>query len=61
MDRPRAALTGKHDTLVRRAPCQPGALPIHLTRLSTEGLGPRHGEVRRAHQMLNAALDRPTA
>ena len=52
----RAALTGKHDTLVRRAPCQPGALRIHLTRLSTEGLGPRHGEVRRAHQMLNAAL-----
>jgi len=41
---------------VRRAPCQPGALRIHLTRLSTEGLGPRHGEVRRAHQMLNAAL-----
>jgi len=34
----------------------PGALRIHLTRLSTEGLGPRHGEVRRAHQMLNAAL-----
>ena len=32
-------------------------LGIHLTRLSTEGLGPRHGEVRRAHQMLNAALD----
>jgi len=32
------------------------ALRIHLTRLSTEGLGPRHGEVRRAHQMLNAAL-----
>ena len=31
-------------------------LRIHLTRLSTEGLGPRHGEVRRAHQMLNAAL-----
>ena len=31
-------------------------LVIHLTRLSTEGLGPRHGEVRRAHQMLNAAL-----
>jgi len=31
-------------------------LGIHLTRLSTEGLGPRHGEVRRAHQMLNAAL-----
>jgi hypothetical protein len=30
---------------------------IHLTRLSTEGLGPRYGEVRRAlHQMLNAAL-----
>jgi len=55
----RAALTGKHDTLVRRAPCQPGALRIHLTRLSTEGLGPRHGEVRRAHQMLNAALDVP--
>ena len=52
----RAALTGKHDTLVRRAPCQPGALRIHLTRLSTDGLGPRHGEVRRAHQMLNAAL-----
>jgi len=59
----RAALTGKHDTLVRRAPgwpsgvpCQSGALRIHLTRLSTEGLGPRHGEVRRAHQMLNAAL-----
>jgi len=68
----RAALTGKHDTLVRRDPagkgpptasrqkkiscCQPGALRIHLTRLSTEGLGPRHGEVRRAHQMLNAAL-----
>ena len=24
--------------------------------LSTEGLGPRHGEVRRVHQMLNAAL-----
>jgi len=43
---------------VRRAPCQPGALRIHLTRLSTEGLGPRHGEVRRAHQMLNAALFR---
>ena len=36
--------------------CQPGALRIHLTRLSTAGLGPRHGEVRRAHQMLNAAL-----
>ena len=61
---PRAALTGKHDTLVRRAPgwpsgapCQPGALRIHLTHLSTEGLGPRHGEVRRAHQMLNAALN----
>jgi len=52
----RAALTGKHDTLVRRAPCQPGVLRIHLTRLSTQGLGPRHGEVRRAHQMLNAAL-----
>ena len=32
-------------------------LGIHLTRLSTEGLGPWHGEVRRAHQMLNAALD----
>jgi len=31
-------------------------LGIHLTRLSTEGLGPRHGEVRRAHQMFNAAL-----
>ena len=46
----RAALTGKHDTLVRRAPGWQGA------RLSTEGLGPRHGEVRRAHQMLNAAL-----
>ena len=32
-------------------------LNIHcnFTRLSTEGLGPRHGEVRRAHQMLNAA------
>ena len=30
-------------------------LRIHLTRLSTEGLGPRHGEVRRA-RMLNAAL-----
>jgi len=28
----------------------------NLTRLSTEGLGPRHGEVRRAHQMLIAAL-----
>jgi len=54
--RHRAALTGKYDTLVRRAPCQPGAIRIHLTRLSTEGLGPRHGEVRRAHQMLNAAL-----
>ena len=53
---PKAALTGKHDTLVRRAPCQPGALRIHLTRLSTEGLGPRYGEVRRAHQMLNVAL-----
>ena len=70
----RAALTGKHDTLVRRAPgwqgapdgqqakklvvtCQPGALRIHLTRLSTEGLGPRHGEVRGAHHMLNAALN----
>jgi len=52
----RAALTAKHDTLVRRAPCQSGALRIHLTRLSIEGLGPRHGEVRRAHQMLNAAL-----
>ena len=52
----RAALTGKHDTLVRRAPGWQGALRIHLTRLSTEGLGPRHGEVRRAHQMLNAAL-----
>jgi len=52
----RAALTGKHDMLVRRAPCQPGALRIHLTSLSTEGLGPRHGEVRRANQMLNAAL-----
>ena len=52
----RAALTGKHDTLVRRAPCQPGALRIHLTRLSTEGLGPWHGEVRRANQMLNSAL-----
>ena len=52
----RAVLTGKHDTLVRRAPCQPAALRIHLTRLSTEGLGPQHGEVRRAHQMLNAAL-----
>ena len=52
-----AALTGKHDTLVRRAPGWQGALRIHLlTRLSTEGLGPRHGEVRRAHQMLNAAL-----
>jgi len=36
-----------------------GALHIHLTRLSTEGLGPRHGEVRRAHQMLNAALFLP--
>ena len=53
----RAALTGKHDTLVRRAPGWQGALRIHLTRLSTEGLGPRHGEVRRAHQMLNAALE----
>jgi len=59
----RAAFTGKHDTLVCRAPGwqgapdgQQGALRIHLTRLSTEGLGPRHGEVRRAHQMLNAAL-----
>ena len=66
----RAALIGKHDTLVlvhfvttnffacwpSGAPCQPGALRIHLTRLSTEGLGPRHGEVRRAHQMFNAAL-----
>jgi len=31
-------------------------LGIHLTRLSTERLGPRHGEVRRVHQMLNAAL-----
>ena len=31
-------------------------LGIHLTSLSTEGLGPRHGEVRRAQQMLNAAL-----
>ena len=31
-------------------------LGIHLTRLSTEGLGPRRGEVRGAHQMLNAAL-----
>ena len=31
-------------------------LRIHLTRLSTEGLGPRHGEVRRADQLLNAAL-----
>ena len=41
---------------MRRAPCQPEALRIHLTRLSTEGLVPRHGEVRRAHQMLNAAL-----
>jgi len=41
---------------VRRAPGWQGALRIHLTRLSTEGLGPRHGEVRRAHQMLNAAL-----
>ena len=38
------------------------ALRIHLTRLSTEGLGPRHGEARRAHQMLNAALrTRPNA
>ena len=52
----RAALTGKHDTLVRRAPGWQGAQRIHLTRLSTEGLGPRHGKVRRAHQMLNAAL-----
>ena len=64
----RAALTGKHDTLVRRAPGWPAgkklvvtkclfySIRIHLTRLSTEGLGPRHGEVRRAHQMLNAAL-----
>ena len=42
-------------------PCQPGALRIHLTRLSTEGLGPRHGEVRRAHQMLNAALSTAVA
>jgi len=25
-------------------------------RLPTEPLGPRHGEVRRAHQMLSAAL-----
>ena len=60
----RAALTGKHDTLVRRAPCQPGTLlevGIHLTRLSTEGLGPRHGEVRRAHQMLNAAVPATSA
>ena len=38
--------------LVRRAPGWQGALHIHLTRLSTEGLGPRHGEV----PMLNAAL-----
>ena len=36
----RSALTGKHDTLVRRAPGWQGALRIHLTRLSTEGLGP---------------------
>jgi len=64
----RAALTGKHDTLVRRAPGWQGApdgqqakklvvtkcLFYHLTRLSTEGLGPRHSEVRKAHQMLNA-------
>ena len=35
----RAALTGKHDTLVRRAPGWQGALRIHLTRLSTDGLG----------------------
>ena len=35
-------------------------LGIHLTRLSTERLGPRHGEVRRAHQMLNAALSART-
>jgi len=35
-------------------------LGIHLTRLSTEGLGPRHGEVRRAQQMLNAALSSTT-
>ena len=55
----KAALTGKQDTLVRRAPGWQGALRIHLTRLSTEGLGPRHGKVRRAHQMLNAALVRP--
>ena len=32
------------------------SLGIHLTRLSTEGLGSRHGEVRTAQQMLNAAL-----
>jgi len=58
----RAALTGKHDTLVRRAPGWQGALRIHLTHLSTERLGPRHGEERRAHQMLNAALHvMPTA
>jgi len=34
-------------TLVRRAP------GIHLP---TEALGPRHGEVRKVHLMLNAAL-----
>ena len=42
--------------LVRRAPGWQGALRIHLTRLSTEGLGPQHGKVCRAHQMLNVAL-----
>jgi len=31
--------------------------PSYPSSLSTEGLGPRHGEVRRAHQMLNAALE----
>ena len=91
---PRAALTGKHDTLVRRAPGWQGSpdgqqakksvvtkclfyiinvLIWHLDLVSQNTfsvvkgysfiyflyllrLGPRHGEVRRAHQMLIAAL-----
>jgi len=28
-----------------------------MPSMTTEELGPQHGEVRRAHQMLNAALD----
>ena len=46
----RAALTRKHDTLVRRAPGWQAAPDGQQAKklVVTEGLGPRHGEVRRA-------------